>query len=89
MMSEEVNVELYRAMMAGDLVGIADAICEAVVTLVGLAIVCGLPFDALFREVIASNLTKTNIADRPKLQNGPGYVAPRTAAILGIAGAQK
>jgi hypothetical protein len=60
MISEEVNVELYRAMMAGDLAGIADAICEAVVTLVGLAIVCGLPFDVLFREVIASNLTKNS-----------------------------
>jgi hypothetical protein len=83
MISEEVDIELYRAMEAGDPVGMADAICDAVVTIVGTAIVLGLPFDLLFREVMRSNMTKTSAPGQPNLVKGPGYERPRVAEILG------
>ena len=83
LLDEEVNVELYEAMMAGDIVKIADAIADAVYVLVGTAVVYGIPFDEVFAAVHRSNMTKTNNPDEAKLVKGPGYEPPRIAALLG------
>jgi hypothetical protein len=82
MIDEEVNTELRAAIEAGDVVGIADAVADAVAVLVGLAVVCGIPFDAVFAEVMASNMTKTSVPGLSKLTKGPGYQPPRIAEIL-------
>lgn len=81
MLLEEVT-ELAAASEADDIVGIADALADCVVVLIGTAVVHGIPFDRVLREVCRSNMTKTNNPDEPKLIKGPGYSPPQIAPIL-------
>jgi predicted HAD superfamily Cof-like phosphohydrolase len=86
LLDEEVG-ELREAMLRGDIEKIADGIADIVYVAVGTAVPYGVPFDAVFREVHRSNMTKTNDPSLGKLVKGPGYEAPRIAEIV-KAGAQ-
>jgi Phosphoribosyl-ATP pyrophosphohydrolase len=83
LLAEEVE-ELRVALLAGDLVGIADGVADVVFVAVGTAVTYGLPFDALLTEVFRSNMTKTNPPDALKLAKGPGYEPPDIAGVLGL-----
>lgn len=54
----EELTELLLAQDAGDLLKVADAIADATCILLGLADLMGLPFDAVWAEVIRSNMDK-------------------------------
>lgn len=82
LLAEEVR-ELHDAMIAGDIVGIADGVADVVFVTVGTAVTYGIPFDAVFREVFRSNMTKVNPDPlQTKLVKGPGYESPRITEIL-------
>jgi predicted HAD superfamily Cof-like phosphohydrolase len=81
LLDEEVG-ELREAMLRGDIEKIADGIADIVYVAIGTAVPYGIPFDAVFREVHRSNMTKTNDPNLGKLVKGPGYEAPRIAEIL-------
>jgi predicted HAD superfamily Cof-like phosphohydrolase len=55
--AEELR-ELAEAIEAGDIVAIADACADAVYGVIGTAVTYGIPFDAVFREVHESNMSK-------------------------------
>lgn len=57
MVDEEIS-ELKHAAYRTDLAEIADGLCDALVTLYGLALVYGLDLEPLFKEVHRSNMTK-------------------------------
>jgi hypothetical protein len=85
LLAEEVE-ELRDAMMAGDLVGIADGVTDVIYVAAGTGVRYGLPVDALIAEVHRSNMTKSNPApDSLKLAKGDGYEPPRIAEILAAA----
>ena len=57
---------------------------DAIVVLAGTAVVYGIPLDAVLSAVHASNMTKANDPDSPKLLKLPGrYEPPRVAEALG------
>ncbi|MBO0813847.1 MAG: hypothetical protein J2P30_01635 [Actinobacteria bacterium] len=85
LLTEEVR-ELYDAAMRGDIVKIADGIADVVYVAVGTAVAYGIPFDAVFREVHRSNMTKVNTPDEAKLVKGPDYEPPDIAGVLGLLG---
>jgi predicted HAD superfamily Cof-like phosphohydrolase len=84
---EEIT-ELRDAMSEDNIVEIADGIADAIYVLVGTAVSYGIPIDRVFREVHASNMTKTAIKAEfgskygTKTPKGPGYIAPDIHAIL-------
>ncbi|MQA87594.1 MAG: nucleotide pyrophosphohydrolase [Streptosporangiales bacterium] len=79
-LEEEVQ-ELREAVVAADLVGIADALADIVYVACGTAITYGIPFDAVFAEVHRSNMTKIG-PDGPtfradgKIMKGPHFEPP-------------
>jgi predicted HAD superfamily Cof-like phosphohydrolase len=81
--------ELREAVELGDIVKIADAVADIVYVAVGTAVVYGIPFDAVLREVHVSNMTKVNSPAEAKLVKGPGYEPPRIAALLGMDGSDE
>ncbi len=83
LLAEEV-AELGEAIVARDIVKIADALADIVYVAVGTAVTYGIPFDAVFAEVHRSNMTKANAPDEAKLVKGPGYEPPRIAELLGL-----
>jgi predicted HAD superfamily Cof-like phosphohydrolase len=88
LLSEEVE-ELRVALLAGDLVGIADGVADVVYVAVGTAVRYGLPFDALLAEVHRSNMTKINPEPGSmKLVKGPGYEPPNISGVLAVASDQ-
>jgi hypothetical protein len=86
---KEEYEELRDAIIAGDLVGIADGAADLVTCAVGTTVVYGIPFDAALAAVHASNMTKTNDPARPKLVKGPGYQPPRIAELLAVQGRER
>jgi hypothetical protein len=86
---DEETGELSEAVIAGDIVEIADALADIVYVAVGIAISSGIPFDAVFREVHRSNMTKfiggpvTNTDG--KIVKGPHYEPPDIAGVLSAA----
>ena len=83
---DEETDELSEAVLARDIVKIADAIGDIAYVVAGTAVAYGIPFDAVFAEVHRSNMTKINTPDEAKLVKGPGYSPPRIAEILARAG---
>lgn len=81
LLAEEVE-ELRQAMLAGDIVQIADGIADVVFVAVGTSVPYGIPFDAVFAEVFSSNMTKVNHTPKAKLTKGPGYEPPDIETIL-------
>ena len=80
--------ELAAAAVAGDLIGIADALADIVYVAYGTAHVYGIDLDAVLDEVHASNMTKLGADGRPisradgKVLKGPDYRPPDIAAVL-------
>lgn len=57
---EEEFKELKKAFSEGDLVEVADALCDLHYVISGTSLACGLPEDELFDEVHRSNMSKAN-----------------------------
>lgn len=87
LIEEEVG-ELREAALAGDLVGIADALADIVYVAYGSAHVYGIDLDEVLEEVHTSNMTKLGADGRPerredgKILKGPGYRAPDVKSVL-------
>jgi predicted HAD superfamily Cof-like phosphohydrolase len=87
LIEEEVG-ELREASMAGDLVGLADALADIVYVAYGSAHVYGIDLDAVLDEVHSSNMTKLGPDGRPirrpdgKVLKGPNYRAPDVESVL-------
>ncbi len=85
---EEEVAELRQAAVAGDLVGIADALADIIYVAYGSAHVYGIDVDSVLDEVHASNMTKLGSDGRPvrradgKILKGPDYRPPDVKAIL-------
>lgn len=92
LIEEEVG-ELRQAALAGDIVGIADALADIVYVAYGSACVYGIDLDAVLDEVHASNMTKLGADGCPvrradgKVLKGPDYRPPDIGRVLGLAGA--
>ncbi len=87
LIEEEVG-ELREAALAGDLVGIADALADIIYVAYGTAHVYGIELDSVLDEVHASNMTKLGADGRPvrrsdgKILKGPHYRPPDVKSIL-------
>ena len=87
LIEEEVG-ELREAALAGDLVGIADALADIIYVAYGTAHVYGIELDSVLDEVHASNMTKLGADGRPvrrsdgKILKGPDYRPPDVTSIL-------
>jgi predicted HAD superfamily Cof-like phosphohydrolase len=85
---EEEVAELREAAVAGDLVGIADALADIIYVAYGTAHVYGIDVDSVLDEVHASNMTKLGSDGRPvrradgKILKGPDYRPPDVRAVL-------
>ncbi len=85
---EEEVAELRAAAVAGDLVGVADALADIVYVAYGTALVYGVDLDAVLDEVHASNMTKLGADGRPvrradgKILKGPDYRPPDVKSVL-------
>ena len=82
--------ELSWAMWKGDLVGIADALCDLLYVVYGMALAYGIPIDKCFREVHRSNLSKLGADGKPiyradgKVIKPEGWQAPDLRKVMGI-----
>ena len=89
LLDEEVD-ELRDAVVAGDVVAIADALADIVYIACGTAHAYGVDLDAVVAEVHRSNMTKLGPDGRPvyrddgKVLKGPTYEPPQVAAVLGL-----
>lgn len=83
MVREEAE-ELCAALLAGDMVAVADAYADLKVVLEGVACSCGFDGEPVFAEVMASNETKEpgNKDDGGKLLKGAKFRRPDLAPIL-------
>lgn len=79
---DEEYDELIQALQWGDLAFIAKECADLVYVVVGTCVALGIPFDAVFDAVHASNMSKLdedgNAIRRPdgKILKGPDYAAP-------------
>ena len=89
LIEEEVG-ELRTAALAGDLIGVADALADIVYVAYGTAHVYGIDLDAVLDEVHSSNMTKLGPDGEPihradgKVLKGAGYRPPDVAAALAL-----
>lgn len=88
LLSEEVS-ELVRAMSAGDIVEISDALADIIYIVVGTAVAYNIPLDQVWGEVHRSNMDKidpvTNKIERSptgKILKPDGWQGPRIAQII-------
>ncbi len=87
LIEEEVG-ELREAAVAGDLVGVADALADIIYVAYGTAHVYGIGLDSVLDEVHASNMTKLGADGRPvrradgKILKGPDYRPPDVRSVL-------
>jgi predicted HAD superfamily Cof-like phosphohydrolase len=76
--------ELLDAIEANDLVEVADACADLIVTILGTADEYGIPFDRVWAEVHRSNMAKVGgpvRADGKRLKP-PGWTPPDVAGVL-------
>ncbi len=84
----EELIEYIDAEDSDDLVAIADALADMVYVCIGAAISYGIPFDAVFKEVQRSNMSKLNKHGMPiyrddgKVMKGPNFTEPNIRSIL-------
>ena len=82
--------EYLQAEIDDDLVEVADALADLVYVVIGAAITYGIPFDAIFKEVQRSNMSKLNKHGMPiyrddgKVLKGPNFTEPDIKGILDI-----
>jgi predicted HAD superfamily Cof-like phosphohydrolase len=88
LLSEEVS-ELVKAMSAGDIVEISDALADIVYIVIGTAVAYNIPLDQVWGEVHRSNMDKidpeTNAVTRApsgKILKPEGWQGPRIAQII-------
>ena len=83
-MREEFK-ELLDAIAANDLIEVADACADVIVTVLGTAAEYGIPFDEVWTEVHRSNMAKAGgpIREDGKRLKPPGWTPPDIASILG------
>lgn len=81
---EEEARETCLAIMAGDLPGSIDGLCDLIYVCYGAALEFGVDLDVFFREVHATNMRKTGGATREdgKIMKPPGWEPPRIAELL-------
>lgn len=84
---EEVK-ELKDAVNEGNLVEVADALADILVTTLGCGNFYGIDLEAVFDEVHKSNMTKVidgwADAETGKWQKGPSYVKADVKTVLGV-----
>ncbi len=81
---EEEAAEFARAVEAGDLVAMVDALCDLLYVTYGAAVALGVDLEPHFAEVHRSNMAKRGgpvRGDGKQLKPG-GWQPPRLAAIL-------
>ncbi len=87
LLREELN-ELTRAIETRDIIGIADALADAVYVLYGTAWTFGVDLDRVLAEVHRANMSKLDRFGRPilradgKVLKGPDYQPPNLAVTL-------
>lgn len=87
LIAEELN-EMYDAMEAKDIVGVADAITDILYVTYGAAHAFGIDADACFAEVQRSNMSKLGEDGKPiyredgKVLKGPNYSEPDLKSAL-------
>ena len=80
--------ELVDAILANNLVEVADAITDLLYVIAQQGTVLGLPIDALLREVHRSNMSKLGEDGKPiyredgKVLKGPNFSEPDIAGVL-------
>ncbi len=85
---EEEYREYVAAEQDDDLVGIADALADIVYIAIGTALAYGIPFDKVWEEVHASNMSKLDADGRPvrredgKVLKGQNYFPPDISRII-------
>ena len=72
--------ELVDAILANNLVEVADAITDLLYVIAQQGTVLGLPIDALLREVHRSNMSK--LGEDGKVLKGPNFSEPDIAGVL-------
>ena len=91
LIAEELS-ELFDAILAGDMVAIADALGDLEYVVHGAAIEWGIPLEDVVREVHRSNLTKLGADGKPiykdsgKVAKGPNFEEPDLEGVLINAG---
>src|SRR5690349_21359929 len=89
LIDEEVS-ELHKAVEAGDLVEVADALADIAYVVYGAALTFGVDLDAVLTEVHRSNMSKLAADGRPiyradgKILKGPNFFRPNIAGVLGV-----
>lgn len=78
---EEEARELREAVVAGDVVAVADALADLAYVVYGGALHFGIPLADVLAEVHRSNMTKTPAGDGKAIK-GAGYRPPRIAYLL-------
>lgn len=87
LIQEELK-ELDEALIAEDIVGVADAITDLLYVVAGTGISFGLPVDRLLKEVHSSNMSKLDEHGNPikredgKVLKGPHFFEPRIEDVL-------
>lgn len=80
----EEAAETVTALLNGDMVEVADGLCDLIYVALGCAVEMGIDLVALFEEIHRSNMTKTRGIERAdgKIQKGPTFEPPRVAELL-------
>src|SRR4051812_41994673 len=85
---DEERQELEEAIIAGDVVEVADALGDMIYVINGLAIEMGIPLDKVVAEIHRSNMSKLQLDGTPKrredgkILKGPNYFKPFIKKIL-------
>ena len=93
LISEELS-ELFDAILAGDMVAIADALGDLEYVVHGAAIEWGIPLEDVVRNVHVSNMSKLGADGKPiyrsdgKVMKGPNFEEPDLEGVLINAGWQ-
>lgn len=93
LISEELS-ELFDAILAGDMVAIADALADLEYVVHGAAIEWGIPLEDAVRNVHVSNMSKLGADGKPiyrsdgKVMKGPNFEEPDLEGVLINAGWQ-
>lgn len=81
---EEESLEVFEAMNAEDLVGIADGLVDLIYVAVGTAVAYGIDLAPIWEEVHHSNLQKTNGPSRAdgKVLKPDNWIPPNVAGLI-------
>lgn len=88
LIEEEFNREFKHALEARDMIGVADAIGDILVVVLGAAAAFGIDADAIYAEIHRSNMSKLGADGKPiyradgKIMKGPNYSPPDIKSVL-------